>query len=165
MYNKAVFNGSKILIWKQITTLCINANIYKCCIQWLKDTNLKANHNGISWTLPISEAVFNGSKILIWKQITTLQRSSWSLSGCIQWLKDTNLKANHNNMPLMRNISEAVFNGSKILIWKQITTIHSFVTIVISCIQWLKDTNLKANHNLLSPSVFFPKLYSMAQRY
>ena len=36
--------------------------------------------------------------------------------GCIQWLKDTNLKANHNyNVATVGTVS-AVFNGSKILI-------------------------------------------------
>ena len=36
--------------------------------------------------------------------------------GCIQWLKDTNLKANHNLIVFMIIRMEAVFNGSKILI-------------------------------------------------
>ena len=35
------------------------------CIQWFKDTNLKANHNATSSASATSEAVFNGSKILI----------------------------------------------------------------------------------------------------
>ena len=35
---------------------------------------------------------------------------------CIQWLKDTNLKANHNLNPVGRKRLLAVFNGSKILI-------------------------------------------------
>ena len=35
---------------------------------------------------------------------------------CIQWFKDTNLKANHNNINDMAKKSRAVFNGSKILI-------------------------------------------------
>ena len=35
------------------------------CIQWFKDTNLKANHN-YNWKTKIDRiAVFNGSKILI----------------------------------------------------------------------------------------------------
>ena len=35
------------------------------CIQWFKDTNLKANHN-LAYTRSEKEiAVFNGSKILI----------------------------------------------------------------------------------------------------
>ena len=35
------------------------------CIQWLKDTNLKANHNQNGTSIPTPTAVFNGSKILI----------------------------------------------------------------------------------------------------
>ena len=36
-----------------------------CCIQWFKDTNLKANHNPLrEMNFPL-RAVFNGSKILI----------------------------------------------------------------------------------------------------
>ena len=35
------------------------------CIQWFKDTNLKANHNSVMANLVNSLAVFNGSKILI----------------------------------------------------------------------------------------------------
>ena len=39
----------------------------KCqsCIQWFKDTNLKANHNLSEYALSVMAAVFNGSKILI----------------------------------------------------------------------------------------------------
>ena len=35
------------------------------CIQWFKDTNLKANHNLIKEAEEKARAVFNGSKILI----------------------------------------------------------------------------------------------------
>ena len=35
---------------------------------------------------------------------------------CIQWFKDTNLKANHNSLKKMTYSGGAVFNGSKILI-------------------------------------------------
>ena len=35
------------------------------CIQWFKDTNLKANHNKPDSGLTNDDAVFNGSKILI----------------------------------------------------------------------------------------------------
>ena len=38
------------------------------------------------------------------------------LDSCIQWLKDTNLKANHNLSVAKNNTNSAVFNGSKILI-------------------------------------------------
>ena len=36
-----------------------------CCIQWFKDTNLKANHNDAEYAASYDIAVFNGSKILI----------------------------------------------------------------------------------------------------
>ena len=36
-----------------------------CCIQWFKDTNLKANHNYGQYVKSKPGAVFNGSKILI----------------------------------------------------------------------------------------------------
>ena len=37
----------------------------KSCFQWFKDTNLKANHNGIFLGDIIVVVVSNGSKILI----------------------------------------------------------------------------------------------------
>ena len=36
--------------------------------------------------------------------------------SCIQWFKDTNLKANHNRTVAPEKLDIAVFNGSKILI-------------------------------------------------
>ena len=37
----------------------------KCCFQWFKDTNLKANHNGVRGGRDTKIVVSNGSKILI----------------------------------------------------------------------------------------------------
>ena len=118
-----VSNGSKILIWKQITTQLIQGRHSICCFQWFKDTNLKANHNFV-FAFDFGDLVVsNGSKILIWKQITTLHMALCKGNRCFQWFKDTNLKANHNgNKPSLRKLP-VVSNGSKILIWKQITTI------------------------------------------
>ena len=118
----AVFNGSKILIWKQITTQSCQVIQLRSCFQWFKDTNLKANHNTASASSAWINAVFNGSKILIWKQITTCRGSANIDRSCFQWFKDTNLKANHNLNKITSIKLAAVFNGSKILIWKQITT-------------------------------------------
>ena len=122
--SKVVFNGSKILIRKQITT-CIH---YVCgkqsCFQWFKDTNSKANHN--------------------------LTRDTFRIRlRCFQWFKDTNSKANHNFYNGLEIGTEVVFNGSKILIRKQITTFRNILAKKWRCFQWFKDTNLKANHNTL----------------
>ena len=35
--------------------------------------------------------------------------------GCFQWFKDTKMKANHNEEPLLVVVITAVSNGSKIL--------------------------------------------------
>ena len=92
------------------------------CFQWFKDTNLKANHNHQWYRNRLWSVVSNGSKILIWKQITTDLLSWKELCCCFQWFKDTNLKANHNYIIGKGYKLCVVSNGSKILIWKQITT-------------------------------------------
>ena len=38
---------------------------YLCCLQWFKDTNLKANHNAGFSKKEMAAVVSNGSKILI----------------------------------------------------------------------------------------------------
>ena len=43
-------------------------------------------------------------------------------ASCFQWFKDTNSKANHNLKDQEARNVVVVFNGSKILIRKQITT-------------------------------------------
>ena len=116
-------NGSKILIWKQITTQSISRTVFTDCSQWFKDTNLKANHNYKASFYILDNIVPNGSKILIWKQITTARFNASIDSYCSQWFKDTNLKANHNYLVVHFLLLWIVPNGSKILIWKQITTI------------------------------------------
>ena len=128
-----------------------------CCFQWFKDTNLKANHNLIRFRSMMSPVVSNGSKILIWKQITTHRSQPYRWKRCFQWFKDTNLKANHNDVRCTGRWDVVVSNGSKILIWKQITTYSGNIRPSVRCFQWFKDTNLKANHNkvafLLSPPI------------
>ena len=118
------------------------------CLQWFKDTNLKANHNPATLLVTVVTVVSNGSKILIWKQITTICAAGVPAGSCLQWFKDTNLKANHNLFRGFIHKVAVVSNGSKILIWKQITTNWAFIRPCSSCLQWFKDTNLKANHNL-----------------
>ena len=160
-----VSNGSKILIWKQITTRSIMCKIEGGCFQWFKDTNLKANHNRCRHQKRWYVVVSNGSKILIWKQITTAQTYGTESDGCFQWFKDTNLKANHNLEVIELVIILVVSNGSKILIWKQITTRFPKSLREYCCFQWFKDTNLKANHNTMVVCALICALFPMVQRY
>ena len=122
-----------------------------CCSQWFKDTKMKANHNRSAPHWYWNYVVPNGSKILKWKQITTigfyLFYSTWlfpmvqryqnesksqlyryplpPVTSCSQWFKDTKMKANHNYRCHYKYRQLVVPNGSKILKWKQITTIHT----------------------------------------
>ena len=114
--------GSKILKWKQITTYDLIQAYCKDCFLWFKDTKMKANHNVIVYAILDSPTVSYGSKILKWKQITTIGWILTAWMNCFLWFKDTKMKANHNlQWPTARNIGTVSY-GSKILKWKQITT-------------------------------------------
>ena len=140
-------------------------NLAQGCFQSLKDTNLKANHNKEAILNGASNVVSNRSKILIWKQITTESVIPLPVMCCFQSLKDTNLKANHNAVVRHAVPFGVVSNRSKILIWKQITTLPFLFLHVIRCFQSLKDTNLKANHNTQRQQISGLGLFPIAQRY
>ena len=92
---------------------------------------MKANHNNNVLDVLAHHAVSNGSKILKWKQITTLWLD-WLLNiSCFQWFKDTKMKANHNKLKKHLFKYIAVSNGSKILKWKQITTITKEAKLIL----------------------------------
>ena len=66
-----VYAYAKILILKQITTNKYGDDFPTCCICLCKDTNFKANHNGLQATMSMGKVVYAYAKILILKQITT----------------------------------------------------------------------------------------------
>ena len=143
----------------------------QCCFQWFKGTNLKANHNPRG-------CHEQGTRLFPMVQRYKFESKSQLLvtftpgtTRC--WFKGTNLKANHNSESEINRRNQAVSNGSKVQIWKQITTPcvnqasglplfpmvqrykfesksqHDidFIPQFGSCFQWFKGTNLKANHN------------------
>ena len=172
---QAVSTNTKIQIWKQITTASflelIPCKLYQpiqkykfesksqliqivlfrqtSCINQYKNTNLKANHNGLRAVPAGLPAVSTNTKIQIWKQITTaglsvcfclvlyqpiqkykfesksqpLTSSYRHWNSCINQYKNTNLKANHNDKLARIFDGRAVSTNTKIQIWKQITTI------------------------------------------
>ena len=83
---------------------------------------MKANHNIQNLALAAYNTVSYGSKILKWKQITTLQLGGTFQEYCFLWFKDTKMKANHNEIEVYSIDEATVSYGSKILKWKQITT-------------------------------------------
>ena len=116
--------GSKILKWKQITTSAQWHLSRRNCFLWFKDTKMKANHNKCEDDRETSYTVSYGSKILKWKQITTPRRGLMLLVNCFLWFKDTKMKANHNWTDTGYTLPITVSYGSKILKWKQITTVY-----------------------------------------
>ena len=139
---------SKIQISKQITTFIYlshpNTGLYSICqryrfqsklqpmmkgllcsmycIQYVKDTDFKANYNGGYCPVQWQSIVFNMSKIQISKQITTRKPSiyfcGWLYSICQRYRFQSKLQpksADNVSIPI-------VFNMSKIQISKQITT-------------------------------------------
>ena len=66
--------------------------------------------------------VYAYAKILILKQITTFNFYVLSSISCICLCKDTNFKANHNDLLLLCFKKRVVYAYAKILILKQITT-------------------------------------------
>ena len=69
---------------------------------------------------------------------------------CICLCKDTNFKANHNQMDGDLAKLDVVYAYAKILILKQITTRRVPSNKNARCICLCKDTNFKANHNTLN---------------
>ena len=66
--------------------------------------------------------VYAYAKILILKQITTMQKQGQLIVCCICLCKDTNFKANHNKVAATSFTMGVVYAYAKILILKQITT-------------------------------------------
>ena len=117
-----VSNTSKLLKWKQITTIRKNHDTTRSCFQYVKVTKMKANHNIKIPNLPSGRVVSNTSKLLKWKQITTSCCFITQHNCCFQYVKVTKMKANHNFKPANSSVWTVVSNTSKLLKWKQITT-------------------------------------------
>ena len=125
------------------------------CCWYVKDTILKAIHN-FAYAFVLSQMIVaDMSKILFWKQFTTLPHTLlihnqlllicqryYSESNsqpiiyiftifydCCWYVKDTILKAIHNLIGIFQNFMGIVADMSKILFWKQFTT--SFRTWVL----------------------------------
>ena len=64
------------------------------------------------------------TKLLNWKQITTLDMLISSLMSCFLYHKVTKLKANHNIAHIALKHESAVSYITKLLNWKQITTYY-----------------------------------------
>ncbi len=177
----SVCNLSKNTIWKQITTWWNKDNraiilyaIYQrtqsesksqqkrakdpkpvLCMQSIKEHNLKANHNSLSFLLLLRVSVCNLSKNTIWKQITTLgddpEPDAYLYAIYQRTLPlgrdETNLKANHN-LALCRwpgHSLYAIYQRTQSESKSQLLAVWQVQGLI--CMQSIKEHNLKANHN------------------
>ena len=124
-----VSDTSKILKWKQITTFFFYCFWCIWCFRYFKDTKMKANHNGLNVAQINAIDVSDTSKILKWKQITTRWDNLTLNKGCFRYFKDTKMKANHNIFLMLILHSLDVSDTSKILKWKQITTLNNIFSV------------------------------------
>ena len=148
---RTVLNTSKIQKWKQFTT--ISKNIYTIiwlssirqryknesnsqltfwppflppyCPQYVKDTKMKAIHNGNGYNGRSFFTVLNTSKIQKWKQFTTIINRYFA---CI----------------VLSSIRQRYKNESN-----SQQNVLSYAA-VIDCPQYVKDTKMKAIHNQLN---------------
>ena len=143
---------SKILIWKQFTTnstlinngtllfpLCqrysfesnsqhtLIMTFHICyCSHYVKDTHLKAIHNCGQKRNPTKKIVPTMSKILIWKQFTTLVRRMVLRLVLFPLCQRYSFESNSQLYACWFAVSIIVPTMSKILIWKQFTTLRWF---------------------------------------
>ena len=148
LITNAVTAMSKIQFWKRITTAVMDANtrqsLWLLCQRynfesesqlieatsretsrlWLlcQRYNFESESQRISSSVSNSFAVTAMSKIQFWKRITTRKRKRFCKWRCDCYVKDTILKANHNNSSQISLNSFAVTAMSKIQFWKRITT-------------------------------------------
>ena len=213
----AVFAASKIQFWKQFTTINLEQKSTLKLYLPRQRYNFESNSQLLIKILVKRKAVFAASKIQFWKQFTThvygslknislyLPRQRYNFESnsqqwrnrliliwcCICRVKDTILKAIHNNPVLFDDKEHAVFAASKIQFWKQFTTVQLWGRPIwelylprqrynfesnsqhfmsedeacLCCICRVKDTILKAIHNGLAFWTYCGKLYLPRQRY
>ena len=119
----AVFNMSKIQIWKRITTdegwYQYRFRLYLICQRY----KFESESQPVKWILCSVGAVFNMSKIQIWKRITTLCGHAHLVAELYLICQRYKFES-ESQLPASSGTScSAVFNMSKIQIWKRITTV------------------------------------------
>ena len=118
----AVFNMSKIQIWKRITTARLAwftaSMLYLICQRY----KFESESQPCARMDSRAHAVFNMSKIQIWKRITTCKEYSETSSALYLICQRYKFESESQPSGTISSLHSAVFNMSKIQIWKRITT-------------------------------------------
>ena len=150
----------------------------------------KAIHNFVFAGGRFRTAVFNISKIQIESNSQQQVNIKNDTNGCVQYFKDTNRKqfttsifpscsllrlcsifqrykskAIHNRHGFFSSFQSAVFNISKIQIESNSQLLNLFLFMMLSCVQYFKDTNRKQFTTTLKTILTRQALCSIFQRY
>ena len=113
---------SKIQIWKRITTgadpQAAPPELYLICQRY----KFESESQPLLLIYPLSYAVFNMSKIQIWKRITTTQTATQHAKQLYLICQRYKFESESQLGCFYTWLWCAVFNMSKIQIWKRITT-------------------------------------------
>ena len=143
------------------------------CFRYHKGTDFQANHNCSLILLRYHLVVLDTTKVQIFKQITTIDKSSDCIICCFRYHKGTDFQANHNCLCLTFSLRSVVLDTTKVQIFKQITTRLDIMSIkrllfqipqryrfssksqrdlkaqrlTVRCFRYHKGTDFQANHN------------------
>ena len=92
------------------------------CFRYHKGTDFQANHNLHVDKVLYSKVVLDTTKVLIFKQITTVSTILIRIISCFRYHKGTDFQANHNTLLVIIDGHYVVLDTTKVLIFKQITT-------------------------------------------
>ena len=92
------------------------------CFRYHKGTDFQANHNRLCALVSQFIVVLDTTKVLIFKQITTITRCFIAKNCCFRYHKGTDFQANHNFSGSGYKALDVVLDTTKVLIFKQITT-------------------------------------------
>ena len=128
-----VIDTTKVRLFKQITTRIRLMLRLVSCYWYHKGKTFQANHNLFLNIQILSFVVIDTTKVRLFKQITTVWKSS-TLIGCCYWYhKGKTFQANHNTGKDLILGSFVVIDTTKVRLFKQITT---------SCRRWLYEWRL-----------------------
>ena len=135
------------------------------CIQYYKDTILKAIYNIRFFVARIISLYSVLQRYNFESNLQPLRRIPRNGRDCIQYYKDTILKAIYNFLADNHHPSELYSVLQRYNFESNLQLISICLLRLCNCIQYYKDTILKAIYNILDTLKNVALLYSVLQRY
>ena len=100
------------------------------------------------------------------KSKSQLKWKSWKYTiQCVWYVKDTNLKANHNQLSTVYHHHRVCLICQRYKFKSKSQQFYSLNIFVDECVWYVKDTNLKANHNKVERVTLADRVCLICQRY